>query len=121
MTIVSIIIMCLLPYVLSGLAKFDGKGGFDNHTPRVALEKLTGWRQRANFAQVNQFEALPLFIAGVVFATLHNAPLELLNTILVLIVIVRIVYSVLYITDKASLRSLMWVIGVALSISLFFI
>jgi uncharacterized MAPEG superfamily protein len=121
MTITSILIMCFLPYVLAGLAKFGGKGGFNNHVPRVALAKLTGWRQRANFAQANQFEALPLFIAGVVFATLHNAPVGLLNIILALIVIIRIVYSFLYITDKASLRSLVWLSGIILSISLFFI
>lgn len=121
MTIASIIIMCFLPYVLTGLAKFGGKGGFNNHLPRAALAKLTGWRQRANFAQHNQFEALPLFIAGVVFATFHNTPVGLLNTILALIVVVRIIYSILYIADKASLRSLVWLIGVILTVCLFFI
>ena len=121
MTITSILIMCFLPYVLAGLAKFGGKGGFNNHVPRVALAKLTGWRQRANFAQANQFEALPLFIAGVVFATIHNAPDGAVNAILALIVVARIIYSILYITDKASLRSLVWLIGVLLCVSLFFI
>ncbi len=121
MMITSIIIMCFLPYVLAGLAKFGGKGGFNNHVPRVALAKLTGWRQRANFAQANQFEALPLFIAGVVFAVLHNAPVGLLNIILALIIIIRIVYSILYIFDKPALRSLVWFIGIVLSLSLFFI
>ena len=121
MTITSILIMCILPYVLAGLAKFGGKGGFNNNTPRLELAKLKGWRQRANFAQSNQFEALPLFIAGVVFANFHNAPDLVLNTVLSLIVIVRFIYCLLYMTDKASLRSLAWFIGVILMISLFFI
>jgi uncharacterized MAPEG superfamily protein len=113
--------MCFLPYVLTGLAKFGGKGGFNNHVPRLALEKLTGWRQRANFAQANQFEALPIFIAGVIFANLHHAPEATLNILLAIIVFLRIIYSILYITDKPSLRSLVWFTGLGLTVALFFI
>eukprot|EP01035_Chromulina_nebulosa_P035064 gene35064-47116_t len=49
------------------MAKF-GTGGkdFDNAAPRVMLAKLDGWRQRANWAQLNGFEAFPPFAAAVI-------------------------------------------------------
>ena len=116
-----ILLMGLLPYVLAGLAKFGGKEGFDNHAPRVALSKLVGWRQRANWAQANQFEALPLFVAAVLVATYNHAPEHTLNILAISVVILRVVYSSLYILDKASLRSLVWFAGIGCTVAMFFI
>ena len=65
---------CLLPVVTVGAAKASvgmkspRKGGYDNHNPRQWEAGLTGWQQRANAAQANGFEALPLFIAAVLMA-----------------------------------------------------
>ena len=64
-----IIVACLLPVVCAGIAKSGGygrsrrEGGFDNAQPREWLAALTGWQARANAAQANSFEALPLFVA----------------------------------------------------------
>ena len=66
-----ILIACLLPIVCAGIAKSTGfgkkrrDGGYDNHDPRAWAAKQTGRTARANNAQANGFEALPLFIAGV--------------------------------------------------------
>lgn len=120
-SIICIIIMALLPYLWVGLAKFGGANGFDNHDPRGALSKLTGWRNRAKNAEANQFESFPLFAAAVLYALYHGAPSHILNILSISIVILRIIYGLLYIFDKSSLRSLVWFIGLICIISIFFI
>lgn len=61
------IVAALLPVLCAALAKSGGygkrrrDGGFDNHDPRSWLSRQTGWQARANAAQANGFEALPLF------------------------------------------------------------
>ena len=69
-----ILVACLLPIACAGLAKSRGfgkprrAGGYDNHDPRQWLKGLQGWQARANAAQQNSFEALPVLIAGVLIA-----------------------------------------------------
>ena len=76
-----IIAAAVLPIVCAGLAKSKGfgkprrAGGYDNHNPRAWLAGLSGWQARANAAQANSFEALPLFIAGVLAAQQMGAEL----------------------------------------------
>lgn len=116
---------CLLPVVTVGLAKGSlgrvsrRNGGYDNHHPREWEQKLTGWQQRAIAAQKNGFEALPLFIAGVVIAQLNHATPGTIDILALSFIAIRCVYIALYLTDKAILRSLVWSFGVAVSISLF--
>jgi len=56
----------MLPVLTVGMAKAatirQGRrnGGYDNNNPREWAGKLTGWHQRANAAQINGFEGLPL-------------------------------------------------------------
>lgn len=118
---ICVLIMLFLPYIWVGLAKFGGKGGFNNNAPRAALAKLDGWRQRANWAQSNQFEAIPFFIAGVMVATYNHAPQTTLNILAISVLALRIVYGVLYIQNLASLRSLVWFVSVILMSAMFFI
>jgi hypothetical protein len=59
-----ILIACLLPYVFTIIAKKTaGFRAKDNQHPREFLAKTTGLAARANAAQQNSFESLPLFIA----------------------------------------------------------
>ena len=122
-----IIVACLMPIVCAGLAKSKGfgrprrEGGFDNDQPREWLAKLTGWQARANAAQANSFEALPLFVAGVLVAQQLHAPQGTINALAVAFIAVHLAYVGAYLADKGSLRSLIWVTGVAISVALFFI
>lgn len=122
-----IIVAGLLPIVCAGIAKSNGfgkrrrDGGFDNNNPRAWLASLSGWQARANAAQANSFEALPLFIAGVLAAQQMQAPQGRVDALAVAFVAVRLTFIGLYLADKASLRSLVWTAGVGLSIALFFI
>jgi len=122
-----IIVACLLPIVCAGLAKSKGfgrprrEGGFDNEHPREWLAKLTGWQARANAAQANSFEALPLFVAGVLVAHQMNAAQGTLDALAVAFVAMRLAFIGAYLADKASLRSMVWLAGVVISVALFFI
>lgn len=122
-----ILIACLLPIVCAGLAKSKGfgkprrEGGFDNHNPRAWLGSLQGWQARANAAQANGFEALPLFIAGVLIAQQRHASPIHVDALALGFVVARIGFIAAYLADRASLRSLLWMLGLGASIALFFV
>ena len=122
-----ILVACLLPIVCAGIAKFKGfgkprrEGGFDNRNPRQWLASLQGWQARANSAQQNSFEALPIFIAGVLIAQQLHAPQGRIDTLAAVFVAARLAYIGAYVADRAMLRSLVWVIGLGVSIALYFI
>ena len=67
-----LIAAAMLPYLTIALAK--SAGGIDNRAPRSSLESLSGWRQRADWAHRNHFEAFPAFAAAVFVAELTHAP-----------------------------------------------
>ncbi|SFR75476.1 Uncharacterized conserved protein, MAPEG superfamily [Mitsuaria sp. PDC51] len=121
-----LIVACLLPLLCAWVAKSKGigkrrrDGGFDNHDPRAWLGRQTGWQARANAAQANSFEALPLFIAGVLAAQQMQHDQGRIDALALSFIAVRLVYIALYIADRPTLRSAAWAIGVALSIGLFF-
>jgi uncharacterized MAPEG superfamily protein len=55
-----VLMAAILPYLFTGLAKFGPKDPadqpapkYDNHAPRAHLDKLTGRRLRAHWAQLN--------------------------------------------------------------------
>ena len=122
-----ILIACLLPIACAGLAKSKGfgkprrEGGFDNHNPRQWLAGLQGWQARANAAQHNSFEALPIFIAGVLIAERMQASQARIDMLALLFVVARLGYIGAYLADRDLLRSLLWAIGLGACIALFFV
>jgi uncharacterized MAPEG superfamily protein len=121
-----ILVACLLPYVCTMLAKGGGigkprrEGGYDNRNPRQWLAKLEGWRARANAAQQNSFEALPLFIAGVLVAERLQAPQGRVDMVAMVFIAARVAYIGAYVADTAGVRSAIWAVGFGASIALFF-
>lgn len=120
----SVLVACLLPVATVAIAKASGvgrspaKGGYDNANPREWLGKLTGMQQRANAAQANGFEALPLFIAAVVLAQQAGGPQDRIDMLAMAFVVIRVVYVVLYLANQATLRSIVWGLGLAASIAI---
>lgn len=120
----SILAACLLPVVTVGLAKASGigkgrsKGGYDNASPREWLSKQTGFQQRANAAQLNGFEALPLFIAAVILAQQAGGPQDRIDLLAMAFVATRVVYVGIYLANLAALRTLVWTVGLGLSIAI---
>jgi len=110
----------LMPYIFTGMAK-SSKKGIDNRAPREFLATLEGWGQRANWAQMNSFEAFPLFAAAVVIAQLRGIDQSLLNNLAMGFIAARIAYGAFYIFDKPSLRSLSWTAGIGCCVALFLV
>ncbi len=110
-----------LPYVWTMAAKSNPdylKSG--NQAPREYLENLADpKRKRAHWAQLNAFEALPGFAAAVLIAHLTHADQNLVNGLSVAWVVFRLLHGVMYMADKAMLRSLVWFGGVGCVIGLY--
>lgn len=121
-----IVIACLLPIVCAGIAKGGrfgvprSKGGYDNRDPRGWLAQQTGYRARASAAMSNSFEALPLFIAGVLIAQQTQARPTLVDALAVVFVLLRVAYIALYVADRHLLRSTVWTLALGVSIVLVF-
>ena len=113
-----ILVAILLPILTTGIAK-AGVPGMDNNKPREWQDMLTGWRRRADWAHRNHFEALPGFAAAVIVATIAPANHATTNLLAGLWVAFRIAYTLCYITDRATLRSVMWAGAMACVIGLF--
>lgn len=118
---------CLLPIGCAAIAKSRGfgkrrrDGGFDNSRPRDCLARQEGWQARANAAQANSWEALPVFIAGLFVAGQHQAAQATVDALALGFVAARLAYIGLYLADRAWLRSLLWTAGMATCVALFFV
>jgi uncharacterized MAPEG superfamily protein len=107
----------LLPYFATLIAK--SRRGFDNANPRAWLQNQQGFRQRANAAQLNGFEAFPLFAAAVIIATYRQAPQGALDLLAAGFVTARLLYIVCYVGNLAALRSVVWFAGLFCCVGLF--
>jgi uncharacterized MAPEG superfamily protein len=105
-----------LPYAATAYAK---QGSADNHTPRLFAETLTGTRQRADWAQRNHFEAFPTFAAGVIIASIAGAPHMTIDWLAGIFVGLRVLYTFAYITNRATLRSILFMLGSVCVLGLF--
>ena len=116
----------LLPIVCAGIAKAGrfgvppSQGGYDNGNPRAWLARQEGYRARANAAQANSWEALPLFLAGVLVAQQTGARPAVVDALALAFIALRVVYIACYVAQRDLLRSLVWALALACSIALFF-
>ncbi|MBC3933882.1 MAPEG family protein [Undibacterium sp. CY7W] len=105
---------CLLPIATIGLAKVASARAdqrelrYNNRHPRAWTDRLQGWQQRANAAQQNGWEALPLFIAAVVLAQQAHADQSHIDMLAAAFIVCRILYIAAYLANQATLRSLIW-------------
>jgi uncharacterized MAPEG superfamily protein len=113
-----VLFAALLPIVWSGVAKAGGSG-FDNSRPRVYLAAVQGWRQRANWAQQNAWEAFAPFAAGVVIATQVGVAQTTINGLALGFMAARVLHGVFYLIDQATLRSLVFIVGLLCTVGLF--
>lgn len=122
-----VVVAALLPLVCAGMAKWGmfararRDGGYDNHLPRAWLANQKDWRARANAAQANSFEALPLFIGAVIIAHQHAAVQTRLDVLAFGFVVLRLVYILLYVADLANARSLVWLLALVVNLAILFV
>ena len=100
--------------------KWIGFRRFDNSRPRDPAFYDDPIRARALGAHQNGIEAFPFFAAAVLLAEFRLGPLRLIDELSVLFLIVRIAYVFTYLGNRPTLRSILWSIGFAINIAIFF-
>jgi uncharacterized MAPEG superfamily protein len=109
----------MLPYFTIFAVKRAGGRQFDNSRPRAWMEALSGWQQRGDWAHRNHFEAFPLFAASVFVAELTGAAQGRIDLLAGLFIAIRIVYTGLYLANLPTARSIVWSLGLLVTIWLF--
>lgn len=110
-----ILIAALLPYVWSTLSKTEGR--YDNTQPRLHPRK--GWRQRADWAQQNSWEAFAPFAAAVLVAHMAHAAQPTVDVLAGSFIAFRVAHGVAYLANRPTLRSLLWTGGMLCVVGLF--
>lgn len=113
-----VVLSAFLPVIWAGVAKF-GAQQYDNERPRDSFENLTGWARRANWAQLNSYEAFPPFAAGVIIAHLTATEQSTIDIIAVVFLVCRIAHGVVYIANLPTIRSLVWSTGFLATVGLY--
>lgn len=109
-----------LPYVATIIAK-SGRRNYDNRAPRDWLAHQEGFRKRANAAQMNSFEAFPYFAAAVIVAHVVKGELPAVNALAIAFIAARLIYLALYLSNRSSLRSLVWFAGLGCVVAIFLV
>jgi uncharacterized MAPEG superfamily protein len=94
---------------------------FDNSKPRDPTFYQDPIRARALGAHQNGIEAFPFFAVAVLLAEFRAAPQYLIDELAVLFLIVRIAYVFTYLGNRPTLRSILWSLGFAINIAIFFL
>ncbi|MEZ4226058.1 MAG: MAPEG family protein [Polyangiaceae bacterium] len=111
----------LLPYFWAPLSLPERKQRFgraDFHLPRVQAAALEGTGARAMGAHMNAFEALSVFGVSVVVAHLAGADPRWSAVLSVGWVVARLVHGIMYVTDRPSLRTPAFAMGMLCSVGL---
>ena len=111
----------LMLYLLTIAAvKWIGFRCFDNARPRDPAFYADPIASRALGAHQNGIEAFPFFAVAVLLAEFRAGPQHLIDELAVLFLIVRIAYVFTYLGDRPTLRSILWSIGFAINLAIFF-
>lgn len=108
----------LMPILWTGVAKVRGPR-YNNFNVRLWQGKLEGAAQRAHAAHLNSFEAFPLFAAAVIVAQMTGADQARVDMLALSFIGLRVLYGILYIADKATLRSLVWMAAMVCTVMIF--
>jgi uncharacterized MAPEG superfamily protein len=112
---VMLYLLTIAPFKAIGFRRFD------NSKPRDPAFFEDPLRARALGAHINGIETFPFFAAAVLLAEFRTAPQNLVNELAVLFLIVRIAYVLTYLGDRPTLRSILWNIGFAINVAIFFL
>lgn len=125
----SILIGCLfvgalLPIVLAWVAGYHRVkqfGKIDNKNPRAQYAELEGVGARAVAAQKNAWEALAIFVAGIVAQVVRGEESEAVAILALVWLGARILHAVFYLANLDALRSLAFLVGTVCALALFFV
>ena len=93
---------------------------FDNSRPRDPAFYEDPIAARSLGAHQNGIEAFPFFAVAILLAEFRACPPRLVDELAVLFVIVRIAYVFTYLGNRPTLRSILWSLGFAINVAIFF-
>jgi len=93
---------------------------FDNSKPRDPDFYSDPLRARALGAHHNGIETFPFFAVAVLLAEFRDGPQRLIDELAVLFLIVRLAYVLTYLGDRPTLRTILWNVGFAINLAIFF-
>jgi len=99
-------------------AQLQSSEGYNNNNPRDQQEALDGWGKRALAAHQNQIESFPLFAAGILVATVSGVTSSVVTYLAIAFIVARVVYLYCYLKNIATVRSLVWCVGLFSSLAL---
>lgn len=111
-------ILIYIPRVIVLRAQMKQPGGLDNNLPRAQQAKLEGLGARANGAHQNSFEAFAPFAAGVLACKAAGVDADEIAFLSMAFVGLRALYIGLYLSDRASARTLTWMGGLFCTLAL---
>src|SRR5664280_2358140 len=112
----------LMLYLLTiGSVKWIGFRRFDNSKPRDPAFYEDPIAARARGAHQHDLDASLFFAAAVLLAEFRLGPQRLIDELAVLFLIVRIAYVFTYLGNRPTLRSILWNIGFAINVAIFFL
>lgn len=117
--VIAVFALIWVPRIFVLRGQIAQPGGLDNRYPRDQQTKLEGLARRANAAHANTFEAFAPFAAAVIIAHLSGADRRWSAILAVAVVVCRSVYVAAYLGDRSSLRSAVWLLGLAATSVLF--
>ncbi|MEM1412133.1 MAG: MAPEG family protein [Pseudomonadota bacterium] len=104
--------------ISGGALRAQAPEGFDNNLPRRQAATLTGLGERFYGAQANAWEALAIYTACVVIAQFAGADPAAAGVTGMVFIGARVLHGVAYAMDLATLRSLLWFVGIGACIRL---
>jgi uncharacterized MAPEG superfamily protein len=115
---------CVLGAVLLYLltlapAKVIGRPRFDNSNPRDPAFYRTAMRARALGAHLNGIETFPFFAFAVLIAEFRTGPQFWIDALAVAFLVLRFTFVYFYLSDKPTLRTLIWNAGFAVNVAIF--
>ncbi len=113
-------IATLLPYLtkLPVVYAMYKAGGYDNNHPREQQARLVGFGARAVAAHQNSFESLLIFAIAILVALLTQTTTPLVQNLAAVYLVSRVVYTLLYLGNLGTLRSLVWAVGLVCSLTI---
>ena len=112
----------LVLYLLTIVSvKWAGHRHFDNARPRDPAFYDDAIRARALGAHQNGIEAFPFFAVAVLLAEFRLGSMRTIDELAVLFLIVRIAYVFTYLGNRPTLRTILWSLGFAINVTIFFL
>ena len=122
--LICLFIGAIIPIILSwvgGYFRMQQFGKVDNKNPRGQSAALENAGARAVAAQQNAWEALAVFVAGVVAFHARGGVSEVAGILAIVWVAARVLHAIFYLINQDVLRSLAFILSLGCALALFFV